>query len=264
MTDRKFYIRRGNKAIGPLALERLQELLRQGSLQSDSIIGESSSGPWLPLEKILESYAPKVRESVPAPTPAAEFEQAPSPEKPAADGLGLDGIDFASMAPPATPPVYWQSQATAKPTSKIGIKPKQTETPWYLRILAPWLGENERSRYGNLERYIIVFRVVAIVSYIIGFVALCVYTILGVFFLVSNLIEINGSNTRLKASDLAFYNTRGLLTILLAIPAFLLGWVILHLFYIISMAFIDFLRLMIDLEGNTRKVAEYAESDASS
>ncbi len=53
MSDRKYYIRKGNKAIGPLTCARVEELREQGILTQDSIVATSATGPWLKLEEVL-------------------------------------------------------------------------------------------------------------------------------------------------------------------------------------------------------------------
>ncbi len=53
MSDRKYYIRKSNKAIGPLTRARIEELREQGVLTQDSIVATSATGPWLRLDEVL-------------------------------------------------------------------------------------------------------------------------------------------------------------------------------------------------------------------
>lgn len=262
MSDRKFYIRRGNKAIGPLTLERLRELQQQGSLQSDSIIGESSSGPWLPLEKILETHSPIPQAN------SSSLQQDNS-----TSSFDLSNLDLGSNIPPIPASIatstFWD-QPNLKPikakastnNSKNKKLTKPTETPWYIRAVAPWVGENERGRYGNLERYIEIYRTVSVICFILGFAALTLLFFFGELAAILKMLVLirgdrGGAGSFGPIPDWLF-------TSIFFLIAYPIGLLVLHLLYIVSMAFIDFFRLMIDLEGNTRKVAEYAESETGS
>jgi hypothetical protein len=259
MSDRKYYIRRANKAIGPLSLERLKELLQQGTLQSDSIVGDSPSGPWLQLAEIIEATNPKPEP--PPPPPQAEN---------SSNGFDFPQIDFGNVsasAQSAAVSTYWDQPSSTQFKAKTSNKAKSAEptaTPIYIRAFAPWVGENERGRYGNLERYIEIYRSVSVVCFVLGFIAISasflIFEGFSIIVLVSemNRLTVNEGSGKTRLILMWMLQSFGFMV------SYLLAFLFLHLVYIVSMAFIDFFRLMIDVEGNTREVAIYARSEANS
>lgn len=259
MPDQKYYIRKGNKAIGPLTLNRLTELLQQGTLQPDSIIGQSAKGPWLPLVDILRSENP-ISET-PAPSLPSETTRSN------ADFSAMDLVPGQANIIAGSASTYWQQATVSQSKLKKTNHAKsvdQSQTPWYVRAFAPWVGENDRGRYGNLERYIEIYKSVNVICFVLGFIAVTGWLVF--FEVVYSLAMLERFKS---ASDKQFPETAQILSIWMLqsfaiLLVSLVGYLLLHLLYIISMAFIDFFRLMIDVEGNTRQAADYAKRQVSS
>lgn len=232
MSQSNYYLKKGDKSVGPLTFDRLASLREQGKIQADALVAESPKGPWITLGELEASLAPVVVE----------------------EGNAFGGLDLGSMIPPAktTSPAMWiqdpnsfarnQKASAAKEPATV-----ETEDAILLkRFFFPWIGENYSNRYGNLERYIAIFKFANRVGF-------TVCTVLIVLWLIGFLVSIifYGGTTLFNGNMevLPIF----LLTFAGAILIFFALFAVLHLAYIASMAMIDFLRLMIDLENNTRK-----------
>ena len=232
MSHSNYYLKKGDKSVGPLAFDRLASLREQGKIQADALVAESAKGPWMTWDKLEASLAPVVAEELNA----------------------FGGLDLGSMLPPANTasPAMWiqdpnsfvrnQKASAAKEPATV-----ETEDASFVkRFFFPWIGENYSNRYGNLERYIAIFKFANRVGFTICTV---LFVLLLIGFLVS-LIFLGG--TTLIDGNMEVLPVF-LLTFAGAILIFFALFAVLHLSYIASMAMVDFLRLMIDLEKNTRK-----------
>jgi hypothetical protein len=247
MNSASYYLRKGEKAIGPLTFSRLIELRDQGKIQSESMIATSGKGPWMTLGELEESLAE------PVPAGGALGDQAFGDQ-------GLGGMDLGSLIPPSSPlpNLPWNSakpspySSPAAPINRQSTKRKReedtietAEASTFQRLFMPWAGENSQSRYGNLERYITIFKWANRVFFVICAVMLALATVIVAIALVVAPL------TAISQGDFLDIPRRiGLILVGFLIIA--LYGALLHLFYIASMALVDFIRLMIDIEGNTR------------
>jgi hypothetical protein len=250
MNSASYYLRKGEKAIGPLTFSRLIELRDQGKIQSESMIATSGKGPWMTLGELEESLAE------PVPAGGALGDQAFGDQ-------GLGGMDLGSLIPPSSPlpNLPWNSakpspySSPAAPLNRQSTKRKREEqtieteeASTFTRLFLPWAGENSESRYGNLERYISIFKWATRIGFLIGAVLLAILTvILFVALVMVPIQKLNNSSMDMADAEIAFVSRLG--GLVLSIVYFAL----LHLAYIASMALVDFVRLMIDIEGNTRR-----------
>lgn len=252
MNSASYYLRKGEKAIGPLTFSRLIELRDQGKIQSESMIATSGKGPWMTLGELEESLAE------PVPAGGALGDQAFGDQ--AFGDQGLGGMDLGSLIPPSSPLPNspWNSakpspySSPAAPLNRQSTKRKREqqtieteEASTFQRLFMPWAGENSQSRYGNLERYITIFKwanrvffLICAALIVIALISLAVASIVLPFYAIAQ-------GQALAIPGMVFALVVGLLIIALY-------GALLHLFYIASMALVDFIRLMIDIEGNTR------------
>ncbi len=249
MNSLSYYLRKGEKAIGPLTFARIIELRDQGKIQSESMIATSGKGPWMTLGELEESLA----------------EPVPANHSPQNEGFG--GMDLRALIPTASPsmniplnspyaatqpsPYLAPAHHSSRSTSNRARESKTIETEeasTFTRLFMPWAGENSESRYGNLERYITFFKWATRVGFLIGAVLLAILTvILSVALVLVPIQKLTNSSMEMADAEMAFVSRLGGLVLII------LYFALLHLAYIASMALVDFVRLMIDIEGNTRK-----------
>ena len=225
-----YYLKRGEKAFGPLSWERLESLAASGKIGETASIATSAGGPWKSFGEFKSELG---------------ADREPQEETSGAflAGFPLDQIPQASAPPPSGS--YW-SAPPAAPASRVARQSRTTdsteleeeESSFFVRIFLPWAGENSQARYGNLDRYIKIFKFINRFFFILGLIGIILAAVgITVYVLFSGEVTVFEA---FFAAILGF-----LWTILLLL--------VLHLFYIASMALCDFLRLAMDVEANTRR-----------
>jgi hypothetical protein len=225
-----YYLKRGEKAFGPLSWERLESLAASGKIGDTASIATSAGGPW-------KSFGEFQSELV------GDKEKPVESSGGFLGGFPLDTIPPVSATPSSSS--YW-SAPPAAPASRVVRQSRTTdsteleeeEASFFVRIFLPWAGENSQARYGNLDRYIKIFKFINRFFFILG--------------LISVILAAVGSSLYVFVS--------GEYTVFEVVGSTILGFIwtivlllVLHLFYIASMALCDFLRLAMDVEANTRR-----------
>lgn len=234
----KYYLQRGDRVIGPFGLQKIEELLQAGKLEPSSQISESAKGPWKAVSDLqpreTSTFSGVAGQEVPTPVNNSELPNSPDPW-----GSVL------AAPPPSTPfhippNNFWTPQTA--PTTPVRRTTDPTDAEAYdasfiERCFCPWLGENNKTRYGNLDRYMQIFKLVSRVGFVLGLILL--------------VLMLMGGLSAMVVADAPFEVKAGIvLYMLIGLPLFL---VVLHLAYILNMALCDFLRLMMDIEANTRR-----------
>ncbi len=232
MSDPNYYLKKGEKSIGPLTFDRLVALQQQGKIQSDALVAESVKGPWVTMKELEAHLGPIAAEQV----------------------HSGGTFDLGGLLPPSAPAsrAYWSPNhntfrgGNENSEASRSVTVESEDANVLIRFFFPWIGENSKNRYGNLDRYIAIYKFANRVGFMVWTVALMlllVCMVLGTIMTGGNAIN-NGEQERVPAIVGSLLGGIVLIAILFAI---------LHLLYIAFMAIIDFLRLMIDVEANTRK-----------
>lgn len=248
-----YYLKRGDKAIGPLPFERLEALYQAGKLQESTSISVSPKGPWMPFSQLQTEMSSGAIES-------SGGNAATNGDGLFSGGFPMDGIP--QIAPPVAATQYWtppQSTSTASSRRRTTDSSdfEEEEAPFLVRVLAPWAGENSLARYGNLDRYTKIMKFFTRLFFILGMIVvglgLLVGTIWGCYSLITGK-DLWAVLLRIELDDEDQPDRYFVLVQMLAgYIGTLIQLVFLHLFYIVSMAICDFFRLAMDVEANTRR-----------
>jgi hypothetical protein len=238
-----YYLKRGDKAIGPLPFERLEALYQVGKLQESTSVAVSPKGPWMPFSQLQTEMSSGAIES-------SGGNAATNGDGLFSGGFPMDGIP--QIAPPVAASQYWTppqsaSTATSRRRTTDPSDFEEEEAPFLVRCFAPWAGENSLARYGNLDRYAKIMKFVTRLLFVLGIVVVVIAflssTTTGIYAFVTGL-DTNGEEID---RIYVFLGMLGVYTILS------IQFLLLHLFYIVSMAICDFFRLAMDVEANTRR-----------
>jgi hypothetical protein len=263
-----YYLKRGDKAIGPVPFERLDALCKAGKIQETTSVATSAKGPWISFRQLRTEV-----NSVSADNLGGTK---------ASDGDGLFSAGFPEdgipqIAPEVAVSPYWTSPQNASVSksrprttdssdfeevvtlawfsSLAGGRPRTTDSSdfeeedasFLVRCFAPWAGENSLARYGNLDRYIKIMKFVTRFLFVLGIIGI----LLG--FLVSTISGIYNLITESEVNGVEVDRTFVFLRMLFMYIVLVIQLALLHIFYIFSMAVCDFFRLTMDVEANTRR-----------
>lgn len=233
-----FYLKRGEKAFGPLTWERLKALAESGKIGATARVSTSSNGPWKSFGDLQSEMEP-------------QEESQPESSGVFLGGFPLDPIQPTSptsasdtywSAPPPSPAVSASRKYRTTDSSDL----EQEEASFFARLFIPWAGENSQARYGNLDRYIKIFKFMNRFLFILGLIGIMLHVAISTIFFVFALFTSSGLFEEMSVAETMIYTIGAYLWAVLAL-------LFLHLFYIASMALCDFLRLAMDVEANTRK-----------
>jgi hypothetical protein len=246
-----FFLKRGDKSFGPYSLAQIKGLSDQGKLKSTDFISKSGDGPWKKFGDVAANLFPVV-----TPSNAQEL-VAEEPSVADANGGAFANFDIGDL-PPAIPPSNFNYAIPSKGNSRTHSEAEENEEAkdvGWKWIVAPWITENSNKKYGNLERYITISKLVIRFVFIIAIALVFLFVIGGLVSAVMGIIAPNAD--KIADGEISAYITAyrivllavTLISLLILAPLMVL---LIHLAYIAAMAGIDLLRLLIDTEENTR------------
>lgn len=169
--------------------------------------------------------------------------------------LGLPSFSSVQPIPISQPsPLHAQAPTAAqkqlaKARSEMRSNDESESRKRWLWIIAPWTTENTTHKYGNLQRFNLIYASVAK----IGFVITSILIVLCVLFFGARLpiaIVLGDAMQNEPFLERFFYAMSMMIAVV--VTAFF-ALVLAHLTYIFTMALTDYFRCLMDTEENTRK-----------
>lgn len=248
------FLRKNGKIHGPFAPDRIDRLFSDGKLEPSDELAVHKEGPWQSITTIRALIERR------------KAEKTNHAESIAVDVLPTSQPDVSDLPdPPASkagfphilsPPAPAGNRPMAKPAPAYGDEPSNRAhaNAEHLRSsvfywFAPWRAEDGGVRYGSLKKYLSISKF--LISFLFGLLAYVPLVFLLLTVPLSMLGALSASSGD-GATGLAVGGLGALVMFLGSAFTYLVWFGLCHLFYISSMAFVDFCRVIVDIEKNTR------------